>query len=143
MISQTAEYALRAVVWLASASDAPHGTPEIARVSQVPAGYLAKVLQKLARAGLVTSAPGRGGGFRIARPPAEISVLDVVNAVDPIRRIHSCPLGLTSHGTTLCPLHRRLDMAAEAMEIAFAGSSIEDLLREETTSPPLCDFTRP
>jgi Rrf2 family transcriptional regulator, nitric oxide-sensitive transcriptional repressor len=93
MISQTAEYALRAVVWLASSPDRAHGTPQIATAVKVPAGYLAKVMQRLARAGLVVSSPGRLGGFRIARPATEISVFDVVNAVDPIRRIHTCPLG--------------------------------------------------
>ncbi|MEZ4388513.1 MAG: Rrf2 family transcriptional regulator [Candidatus Krumholzibacteriia bacterium] len=139
MISQTAEYALRAMVWLASRPEQAHGTPQIARASQVPPGYLSKVLQKLARAGLVASTPGRSGGFRITRPATEISVLDVVNAVDPVQRIHTCPLGLRSHGTVLCPLHRRLDDAAAAMETAFAGSTLAELLREDTTSPPLCD----
>lgn len=139
MISQTAEYALRAVVWLASSPERAHGTPQIAAAVKVPAGYLAKVMQRLARAGLVVSSAGRLGGFRIARPAGEISVFDVVNAVDPIRRIHNCPLGLASHGNRLCPLHRRLDEAAGAVETAFSGATIADLLSEETTSPPLCE----
>lgn len=139
MISQTAEYALRAVVWLAANPERAHGTPQIAAAVKVPAGYLAKVMQRLARAGLVVSSPGRLGGFRIARPATEVSVFDVVNAVDPIRRIHTCPLGLKSHGENLCPLHRRLDDAAEAVEAAFAGSTIAELLSEQTTSPPLCE----
>lgn len=139
MISQTAEYALRAIVWLASNPERALGTPQIAAAVKVPPGYLAKVMQRLARAGLVVSSPGRLGGFRTTRDAAEISVFDVVNAVDPIRRIHTCPLGLKSHGDRLCPLHRRLDEAAEAVEAAFAGATIADLLREETTSPPLCE----
>lgn len=97
-ISQTAEYALRAVVWLAGHAEAAMGTPEIARSTRVPPGYLAKVLQLLGRGGLVTSAPGRKGGFRLARSAAEISILQVVNAVDPVERIRRCPLGIESHG---------------------------------------------
>lgn len=140
MISQTAEYALRAVVWLASQPDRALGTRRIARAAQVPPGYLSKVLQMLARAGLVASTPGRNGGFRLTRPAAEISVLDVVEAVDPILRITECPLGLPGHGGVLCPLHRRLDEAAEQVQRAFAGASIADLLTEETGSPPLCEL---
>ena len=137
MISQTAEYALRAVIWLAGHPEEALGTKRISREVQVPAGYLAKVLQTLARAGLVHSAPGRGGGFRLTRPAEEITVLDVVNAVDPVQRIRTCPLHLASHAKNLCPLHRRLDSAMAQMESAFAESTVADLLAEETESPPL------
>lgn len=137
-ISQTAEYALRAVVWLGGHCDSALGTAEIARATRVPAGYLAKVLQSLNRAGLVLSAPGRNGGVRLARPPAEISVLDVVNAIDPIKRIRRCPLGIGSHSGKLCPLHQRLDRAIGLMEQAFAECMIADLLTEPAAIEPLC-----
>jgi Rrf2 family protein len=137
MISRTAEYALRAVVWLAGETDQAVGTKAISEAAQVPAGYLSKVLQILSRAGIVSSTPGRSGGFRLTRRPAEISVLDVVNAVDPIQRIHTCPLHLKSHDKELCPLHRRLDHVMAEMEEAFARATIAELLAEETTSPPL------
>ena len=140
MISQTAEYALRAVIWLGGRPDQKVGTKQISEAAQVPAGYLAKVLQMLARADLVVSSPGRRGGFLLTRSPSEISVLDVINAVDPIRRIHECPLELKSHGPNLCPLHRRLDDAMAQMEAAFARSTIAELLAEETGSPPLCEL---
>lgn len=139
MISQTAEYALRAVVWLASKGDGSLGTLHIAEATRVPAGYLSKVLQALARAGLVVSQPGRSGGFTLVRRPEEISVLDVINAVDPIQRIKTCPLDLKSHGVQLCPLHRRLDDAMAKAEEAFATSTIAELLAEPTTSTPLCE----
>jgi len=98
------------------------------------------VLQMLARADLVVSSPGRGGGFRLTRSPEEISVLDVINAVDPIQRIHECPLELKSHGPNLCPLHRRLDDAMAQLEAAFARSSVAEMLAEETGSPPLWEL---
>ncbi|MCP4573969.1 MAG: Rrf2 family transcriptional regulator [bacterium] len=140
MISQTAEYALRAVIWLGSHPDEHVGTKQISQAARVPAGYLSKVLQKLARAELVVSTPGRGGGFRLARAPEEISVLDVVNAVEPVQRIRTCPLELESHGMNLCPLHRRLDDAMAQVESAFAQSSIAELLADESGSPPLCEL---
>ena len=142
MISQTAEYALRAVVWLAIEPDKALGTPRIARATKVPQGYLSRVLQSLARAGLVTSNPGRSGGFRLTRSPKDISVLDVVNAVDPIRRIERCPLDIDDHGLNLCPLHRRLDAAIAATESAFRDTSIGELLNDPSTSGPLCSCDR-
>lgn len=139
MISQTAEYALRAVVWLASHPDALVGTSNMARATHVPAGYMSKVLQALARYGLVVSQPGRKGGFRLARPAEVLTVLEVINAVEPIQRIRTCPLQLESHGTNLCPLHRKLDSAMAEVERAFADSTIADLLRDQSGSPPLCE----
>ncbi|MEX0585227.1 MAG: transcriptional regulator, partial [Pirellulales bacterium] len=59
---------------------------------------------------------------------------------DPVQRIHSCPLGLKSHGTNLCPMHRRLDDAMAQVEAAFRGSTVQELLDEPTRSKPLCNF---
>jgi Rrf2 family protein len=138
MISQTAEYALRAVVCLGTAPDhRPLTTHAIAEKTLVPAGYLSKVLQGLGRAGLVESQRGLRGGFVLARPLDEISVLDVINAVDPLKRIKRCPLGLVAHGTRLCPLHRRLDEAIAQVESLFEGTSIAELLSEPSSSVPL------
>ncbi len=136
MISQTTEYALRAVVCLAQRPQRPLGTKAISNVTRVPPGYLSKVLQKLTRAGLVTSSPGRSGGFRLARQPADIRVIEVVNAVDPIQRITTCPLGLESHGSNLCALHRRLDDDLARTEQAFASTTIIEMLSDRTATPP-------
>lgn len=138
-ISQSAEYALRAVVWLAAHPERTLSTLAIAKGTRVPAGYLSKVLQGLARAGLVESCPGRVGGFTLTYPPADISVFDVVNAVDPLQRIRFCPLGIKAHGSKLCPLHRSLDQVAEATERVFRQTTIAQLLSGDDASPPLCD----
>src|SRR5687768_4140543 len=137
MFSQTSEYALRVVVYLASLGGAPATIAQIAAASRIPAGYLAKVLLSLSRAGMVKTQRGLHGGSVLARPAAQISVYDVIQAVDPIKRITSCPLGLKSHGVNLCPLHRRLDNAIESVEIAFRASSIAELVAEPTSSTPL------
>lgn len=138
MISRTAEYALRAVVCLA-AKDQPLTTQQIAEMTRVPAGYLSKVLQALGRAELVTSQRGLHGGFTIGRDPTEITVLNVINSVDPIQRIRTCPLGIKSHGGQLCPLHRRLDSAMELVEQAFADTTVAEVLADPSTSRPLCE----
>ena len=138
MLSQTVEYSLRAIVWLASHADDPQTNQQIAEATLVPAGYLAKVMQALGRGGLVTAQRGKHGGFLLARAATEISLLEVVNIVDPIQRIRKCPLGIPSHGSYLCPLHTRLDAAMAMVENAFRDSSIADLLAEPTESKPLC-----
>lgn len=137
MLSQTAEYALRAVVCLASRPGKPMVTPDIARATRVPAGYLAKVLQMLGRAGIVRSQRGLHGGFVLDRPPDRLSTLEVINTVDPVKRIGSCPLGLERHGTRLCPLHRRLDQVLAEAEAAFASFTVQDLVSEAAESTPL------
>jgi Rrf2 family protein len=138
MFSQTAEYALRAVVWLASHDSGVHSTPTIAAATRVPRGYLSKVVQALTRAGIVASHAGRRGGIRLARPARELSVFDVIQAVDPISRIGSCPLGIETHDVQLCPLHRRLDDAIAAVGSALAATTIADLLAEAPASRPFC-----
>lgn len=142
MISQTADYALRAIVCLANQADSAKTTEQIAQGTQVPAGYLSKVLQTLGRANLVRSQRGLGGGFSLARPPAEISVLDVINAVDPIERITECPLGHEGHGARLCLLHQRLDAAIALIEDTFRSCTIADLLNDQNCGSPLCSPCR-
>lgn len=139
MISQTAEYALRAVVFLAKNRDMAYTGDQIAKVTQVPAPYLSKVLQPLIKARLVQSQRGLGGGFTLAKAPETITILQVINAVDPIERIETCPLGLDEHSDTLCPLHKRLDDAVALIEDAFAKTTISELLQSPADNP-LCLF---
>jgi Rrf2 family protein len=140
MITQTAEYALRAVVYLADQHPTPQTVAQIAKVTLVPAGYLSKVMQGLGRAGLVKSQRGIKGGFMLALDPQELTVLEVVNAVEPIRRFPECPLGIVSHGRRLCPLHKRLDEAGQLVEDTLRQSMVADMLEGPRTRKPLCRF---
>lgn len=138
MISQTAEYALRTITWLASQGNAPRTTKAIAKATRVPAGYLAKVLRSLGRAGLVSSQRGIDGGFKLVKDPEELSVLIIIDAIDPIRRIDSCPLGIESHDKVLCPLHKRIDDALAQLERALAELKISDILAASPGARPFC-----
>jgi len=140
VFSQTVEYALRAVVYLTSKSPEAQTTDEIARATRVPRAYLSKVLQGLSRGGIVQSQRGLGGGVTLSQSPEELTILQVVNAVEPIERIRSCPLGLAAHGVHLCPLHRRLDSALAMVEKAFASTTLAEVLAEPSRSVPLCPF---
>jgi len=143
VISPTAEYALRAVVAIAQGGGNPVVTSTLAEITKVPPGYLPKVLQTLRRAGLVRSKRGLGGGFTLTRDPEQITVLAVVNSVEPIKRIERCPLNIESHRTSLCPLHKRLDEAAEMVQRSFATTTIAALLASSDDGPaPLCEAAK-
>ena len=139
MFSQTVEYALRAVVHLAQHAPTPQKTSDIAEATKVPPAYLSKVLQGLRSQEIVKLQRGIGGGVSLAHAPNELTILDVVNAVDPIQRITTCPLELSSHGVKLCALHRRMDNAILAMEEAFESTTLAELLEDPNPSVPLCD----
>lgn len=135
MISQTAEYALRAIVYLAERGETRVTSRAIAETTRIPPGYLSKVLQSLAQAGVVKGQRGLNGGFSLARPPQEISLYEILEVIDPIRRIRSCPLELEAHVERLCPLHTRLDAALAEIERTFRESTVADLLRWPTFCP--------
>jgi len=139
MISQTVEYALRAVVTIAQHDGQPCTARKIAAITQVPSAYLSKLMQGLVRGGLVTSQRGLHGGFVLSRDPKEMTVFDVVDVVEPFKRIHTCPLGIDSHGATLCPLHRRLDKAMEMTEKVLRETTIAQVLSQPGSVTPLCE----
>lgn len=136
MLSQTAEYALRATVHLGGCGGSPCTVQQVAEAIRAPSGYLAKVLQAMNKAGIVKSRRGLHGGFVLAKAPEKISVYDVLQAVDPIKRFHHCPLDIEEH-KELCPLHRELDDALAVIEVAFRKATIATLIGDEAT-PSLC-----
>jgi Rrf2 family protein len=97
------------------------------------------VLQGLSRGGLVSSQRGLHGGSVLTRPATQVTLYDVAQAIDPLPRITTCPLGLKSHGSRLCAVHQRLDDAMGHVERVFRNSTIAELLAKPTSSKPLCE----
>ncbi|MBA2227137.1 MAG: Rrf2 family transcriptional regulator [Thermogemmata sp.] len=143
MLSQTAEYALRAVVYLAYEAPEARTTEQIHQATLVKRAYLAKILQGLAKKGIVTTQRGVGGGVALAKSPQELTLLEVVNAVEPLQRIRTCPLGIATHGSRLCPLHRRIDAVLAVVEEQFARTTLAEILSEPGANMPLCETPRP
>jgi Rrf2 family protein len=140
MFSQTVEYALRAMVQLAYAGQQGCSTEELAQKTHVPRAYLSKVVQGLRASGLLRSQRGLGGGVYLSKPAEEITILDVVNAVEPIQRITTCPLGIKSHGKKLCPLHSKVDSALAAIEESFGATTLADMIAGKNGDVmPLCE----
>ena len=138
MLSKSAEYALRATVWMARDPLRTSSADVLAEVTKVPRRYLHKVVQDLVHAGLVRSQPGPGGGYGLAKGPDDITILDVINAVSPMERITHCPLGLESH-TKLCPLHKELDDVYASAQAALGRVTLGAVMRSSSKIVPLCE----
>ena len=131
MLSDTAEYALRAAIHLASREADPRfvRVDEIAAATRVPRNYLSKTLHVMAREGVLVSARGAQGGFRLARPAAETTVLAVVGLFDDVGRGRRCILGRPQCSDTRpCPAHDRWRPVAERIRDFFGETKLDSLV---------------
>ena len=107
LYSRSAEYAIRAFVNLAQVPDGRYAmVKQIAAEEEIPAHFLAKILQQLARKGLLRSSKGPTGGFSLRVPPDEVRMLDIVEALDGLSEYEKCVSGLAECSDDMaCPLH--------------------------------------
>lgn len=137
LLSQTSEYALRAMAWLASA---PPGVPvrakDLATGSGIPLSYLSKILRRLVLADLLVSRKGQGGGFVLARARREIRFLDILAAVDAYPTEGRCAFGwgACDEGNP-CPLHDTWSQLNEAIKSWASNSTLEDVHDGEILNP--------
>jgi Rrf2 family protein len=124
------------VIALAEAGSA-RTSAELAVATKVPADYAVKILQLLARAGLVEARRGRGGGYTLRSDPKRTTLLDVVNVIDPLERITACPLGREEHRHRLCPLHSRLDEVIGLLRESLRKMTIRSVT-DGRRGPALC-----
>lgn len=114
-LSQTAEYAIRVIAWLAArSSEEPVLARELSSGTDIPPHYLSKILRRLVVAGVLTSQKGQGGGFTLVRPPRQITFRDVLSAVDAFPRADRCAFGWgTCSARRPCPLHHSWSRMSE------------------------------
>lgn len=129
MLSQTAEYALRAVLYMAEHGDAePYRVTALAEALRIPQNYLSKTMHQLARQGVLTSSRGKFGGFRLARPPAEIPLLEVIRPFDQLEARRQCLLGRpTCSDATPCAAHARWKNLADNTTAFFRDTTLADI----------------
>ena len=128
-LTRRGDYAVRAMLALAAA-DPGHWTsaPRIAGSMAIPEGFLPRILRDLARAGLVEAHAGRNGGYRLARPAGAISLLDVIDAVEPPEPAPRCVLrGIPCGIDGRCQVHDAFDSARIAHRARLGDASLEEL----------------
>ncbi len=125
-ISEAASLALHTMVLLAARPQRTQATRDIAALLGVSEAHLAKVLQRLARAGLVTSQRGPRGGFSLARDPGQINLLEVYEAVEGPLQERSCLLGQPVCGGN-CLLGGLLHKVADEVSQYFSQTRLSDL----------------
>jgi len=122
--SRSSEYAIRAFVHLAQVPDGKFAmVKQIAADEEIPAYFLAKILQQLARKGLLKSSKGPTGGFSLRRPSGEIRLLDIVEALDGLTEYQNRASGLSECSDEMACAsvrHARLRHARLVESSAFA-----------------------
>lgn len=141
-LTKRGDYAVRAMLALARGSRG--GLLSARRISDamaIPVRFLPQVLADLGRAGLVEATAGRSGGYRLARDPATISLLDVIEAVEGDSRRRSCVLrGGPCGQDGDCDVHDVFIEGQEALRGTFARSTLADLAGPSTaTAAALAD----
>ena len=137
MVSQTAEYALRAVLHLArEAREAPVRVDDVAAALDVPRNYLSKILHVLARAGVLASTRGPHGGFQLAVPPEALSLADVVGEFDPLESRAGCLLGRDECSDAHpCAAHEQWKEVSRKVKTFFVETTVAELAGREAALP--------
>jgi Rrf2 family protein len=135
-LTRRGDYAVRAVLALSEA-DRVVATPELAGRMRIPVGFLPQIMPGLVRADIVERRLGRHGGYRLARPAAAISLLEVIEAAetDPDRRPTCVLRGEHCTPAAPCRVHPAVSRAADAMRSALAATDFASL-RDGGGSPP-------
>ena len=132
-ITRQADYALRAILYLARLEPLEKAaTSHIAEVKEIPSSFLAKIISQLSIAGLIHTSRGAHGGVSLAREPKDISLLDVVEAIDGPITINECTQdpSICSFGEN-CPLHEVFIEAQLGLVNKLRQSTFDQLLERE------------
>ncbi len=136
--STSIEYAIHSLVFLANVSrESPVLVSDVASATRVPETYLRKLFQQLTRSGILFSRRGAKGGFSMARDPDEITLKDVVEAIDGSLPTYTCLK--TTRGCRLaspCPVHEVFEEARAKMAGVLAGTTVADLLERISNGKP-------
>ena len=134
-ITRQADYALRAVLYLArryekTTERAP--TSQIAEDQEIPPSFLAKIISQLSIAGLINTSRGARGGVKLARSPEEISLLDVVEAIDGPINLNECVADpdACAFGDN-CPIHEIFSDARQELVRKLSASTFDKMLDRE------------
>lgn len=134
-LTRAGEYAIRCVLYLSMHRDRQIvGRKEIAEAMDIPAQFLGKVAQNLARAGLIDIHQGARGGYELLVQPEELSLLQVVECIDGEIFLNDCLHRPDScDRTTCCTVHRVWQKAREELRATLGGISLANLAKEDAS----------
>jgi Rrf2 family iron-sulfur cluster assembly transcriptional regulator len=132
-LTREGEYGIRSVLHLAACGDGGvASSEEIARQQDIPLCFLRKILQALARSGLVRSRRGAHGGFALATPADSITLLSVIEAVEGPVMLNTCVLGVGEcQRERVCPVHPLWREAQDRLVGVLRSTTMADLLASQ------------
>ena len=136
ILSKLADYGVIVATHLAAHADRQATATAIAAATRLPPATVAKLLKGLAHAGLVTATRGAAGGYRLARPPAAISVAEVVAAIDGDIGMTQCSVHVDDcERTTYCPTRPHWAAINRAVGAALSAVSLDDMITPFAFAP--------
>ena len=130
-LTRKCDYGIRAMLALARPGAGQMTAAQLAVTTEIPPNFVPQVMGDLIRAGLVVNRRGRSGGYRLGCEPQEVSLLDVIHAVEGDRRRRTCVLrgGPCGRDETFCAVHDAFFRAQEAGLRALAEASLDEVTR--------------
>jgi len=131
MLSNSSKYAIKAVLFLAlhSSEDCKITVKDIAKPINVPQAYIAKLLQELSRANIISSTRGPKGGFYLSEADKEQPIINILKVIDGEKRLTSCMLSLDNcNEKKPCPLHNILSTSRTTILASLKEKTIKDLV---------------
>lgn len=129
LYSKGTEYAIRSLAWMAKQNgQEARPVEDIAQLAQVPAPFLAKTFQKLAKDGILSSVKGPSGGYILARLPSQLSLLDIVTSIDGLYDMEGCILGQGKcSDQNSCPIHKNWLQVKKNILVFLKTATIADI----------------
>lgn len=138
LINKDADYAIKALVEIAGRGGQVADVSGLTGPLGLPRPYLRKIMQALARAGIVVSTRGKGGGFVLARPAAAIRLIDVIRAFQGPVKIHECVFkARICPDVRTCPLRKTLDRLESGLVAELEALTVAGLLADRTKADRL------
>lgn len=137
-LTASVEYSIHCLLWLVDAGNKPLSSRDLAELQGISPSFVAKLFPKLEKAGIVTASEGVRGGYVLARPPGEISFLQIIDAIEGFKPLFECqeirnrialfgdtPPAWATEG--LCSIHTVMIKAEEAMRAQLAAHTLSDV----------------
>ena len=130
LFSKACEYGIRALLYLASQEDGqPVRVREIAEALKIPVPFLSKIVHSLSRNHLIHSQKGPGGGVTLAKPPSDITMLQVVEVIDGLDLFQACALGIPHCSDDFpCPLHEKWGTLRSEIHDMLANRTLDQVI---------------